>query len=791
MEMNSFSQENNDLEAGTRDIAVRSISRWRRAAVVLFASRRFLQIAYLKKEVEKEQASSKVHAHAAVQAELAFKIETGEEVTVDIPQGPTSTTSNSGIGREELDASTKNDDVGCLEKSTSFMTYLREACRQDISMIIFIVVAVASSVMGIVTKGTRFGYWEEGGNVAAVVMVNIIVKAICEYSQSLIHNVKEEGMNMHLKVCMFQYRINISIRPLNIRRYPIQFNLKRERERERERARGRGWRERAKERQSRGRGWEKKELNFHHILFLQVTSLGICTKSELSQEIGNKTTLKEVMNAVATSIGNVGLAVAFIAMMVLLLRWFTGHNLDGSRPKSIGVKTKPRDVIEEVNQIIIIAFTIAVAAVPQGLPLAVTLTIVSATKRMVADNAFVCEIAYYFAFYAALSFSEVEKLKHTIYKTGWNSKCRYGGQLLLEPWPLLKISYVTRISESVEWKKSMDEEMKSLHKNETWELVQLPKGKKAIGCKWVYAKKTESLGKDNVRFKARLVAKGYAQKEGIDYNEVFSPVVKHSSIRILLALVAHASMSPKTGEESHYMAQIPYASVVGSLMYAMAFKWGQSVHANIIKSMQLQLTVNVVALTTNFMAAVFYGCVPLNAVQLLWVNQLIVALVPLSLVTKPPTDELMPELLVEPGQTPKRYVKWKRLLFQGVYQIVAILIINFQGWSLLKSYTSGHAIKVKNTMIFNTFVVCQVIHQLEARKKGILSKPKKWITSNYLFMGIAGTILISQFIIIEFLGKAFLTVALNQKEWQFSLTLGFFEMLFAIIVFVKYLTHRN
>ncbi|BBG99268.1 transposable element gene [Prunus dulcis] len=76
-----------------------------------------------------------------------------------------------------------------------------------------------------------------------------------------------------------------------------------------------------------------------------------------------------------------------------------------------------------------------------------------------------------------------------------------------------------RSSESVEWKKSMDEEMKSLHKNETWELVQLPKGKKAIGCKWVYAKKMESLGKDNVRFKARLVAKGYAQKEGIDYNE--------------------------------------------------------------------------------------------------------------------------------------------------------------------------------------------------------------------------------------------------------------------------------
>ena len=56
--------------------------------------------------------------------------------------------------------------------------------------------------------------------------------------------------------------------------------------------------------------------------------------------------------------------------------------------------------------------------------------------------------------------------------------------------------------------------------------------------KWVYAKKQGSLKEDIVRYKSRLVAKGYAQREEIDYNEVFSPVVKHSSIRILLELVA-------------------------------------------------------------------------------------------------------------------------------------------------------------------------------------------------------------------------------------------------------------
>lgn len=88
----------------------------------------------------------------------------------------------------------------------------------------------------------------------------------------------------------------------------------------------------------------------------------------------------------------------------------------------------------------------------------------------------------------------------------------------------------------MQWIRAMEEKIKSLEKNKTWRLCKLPEGRTAIGCKWVYKAKQDTEGK--VRFKAQLVAQGFSQKYGLDYDQIFAPVVRQATFRTLLTIAS-------------------------------------------------------------------------------------------------------------------------------------------------------------------------------------------------------------------------------------------------------------
>lgn len=92
-------------------------------------------------------------------------------------------------------------------------------------------------------------------------------------------------------------------------------------------------------------------------------------------------------------------------------------------------------------------------------------------------------------------------------------------------------------AKDINWKKAMRQELDAIEANKTWELVTLPPGHKTIGVKWIFKLKKDAEGRI-VKHKARLVAKGYAQEYGVDFDEVYAPVTRLETVRLLLALAA-------------------------------------------------------------------------------------------------------------------------------------------------------------------------------------------------------------------------------------------------------------
>ncbi|WOG93018.1 hypothetical protein DCAR_0312297 [Daucus carota subsp. sativus] len=209
-------------------------------------------------------------------------------------------------------------------------------------------------------------------------------------------------------------------------------------------------------------------------------------------------------------------------------------------------------------------------------------------------------------------------------------------------------------------------------------------------------------------------------------------------------------------------------------------RWGRSVYVNIQKFVQFQLTVNVVALVVNFSSACLTGSAPLTAVQLLWVNMIMDTLGALALATEPPNDELMKRAPVGRKGNFISNVMWRNILGQSLYQFVVIWFLQVNGKEIF-GLSGPNSDLICNTLIFNSFVFCQVFNEISSREMEKINV-FAGILDNYVFATVLSVTVFFQIIIIELLGTFANTSPLTLAQWFVSVFLGFLGMPIAAAV---------
>lgn len=203
-------------------------------------------------------------------------------------------------------------------------------------------------------------------------------------------------------------------------------------------------------------------------------------------------------------------------------------------------------------------------------------------------------------------------------------------------------------------------------------------------------------------------------------------------------------------------------------------RWGRSVYTNIQKFVQFQLTVNIVALIVNFSSACLTGSAPLTAVQLLWVNMIMDTLGALALATEPPSDELMNRQPVGRKGSIISNVMWRNILGQALYQFVVIWYLQARGKSAF-GLSGPDSDLILNTLIFNSFVFCQVFNEISSREMEKINV-FAGILNNCIFVSVLTATALFQVVIIEYLGAFANTTPLTLSQWFVSILFGFLGM---------------
>eukprot|EP00656_Telonema_subtile_P006658 TRINITY_DN1308_c0_g1_i1.p1 TRINITY_DN1308_c0_g1~~TRINITY_DN1308_c0_g1_i1.p1 ORF type:complete len:952 (+),score=292.94 TRINITY_DN1308_c0_g1_i1:200-3055(+) len=217
-----------------------------------------------------------------------------------------------------------------------------------------------------------------------------------------------------------------------------------------------------------------------------------------------------------------------------------------------------------------------------------------------------------------------------------------------------------------------------------------------------------------------------------------------------------------------------FASIVKSV------KWGRSVFDNIRKFIQFQLTINVVALTVSFAAAVYCAfvppkdtaessfdtekCTPLNAIQLLWINLIMDSMGALALATEDPDESLLKRKPVGKSEGLVNATMWRNIAVHSIFQLSVLGVLMVQpetlGFSNVEFQSRHHY-----TLIFNVFVWFQIFNEFNSRRLDNTPDCLSGVLSSRIFMGVIFATVSVQYLFIEFGGDYTKTVKLSSNEW--------------------------
>lgn len=223
-----------------------------------------------------------------------------------------------------------------------------------------------------------------------------------------------------------------------------------------------------------------------------------------------------------------------------------------------------------------------------------------------------------------------------------------------------------------------------------------------------------------------------------------------------------------------------FVSIVRSVM------WGRNVYGNIRKFLQFQLTINVVALIIAFVGAITHYGTPLKAVQLLWVNIIMDTLAALALGTEKPTPDLLNKKPYGRKSSIISRIMYRNIIGQALFQTAILLMIVYAGpqiWGLAENgYNFPNKATIHYTMVFNTFVLMQVLNEFNARKVNTDLNVFDGLLSNWIFITIVAVVILGQALIVEFGGEFTSTTHLDWQYWLSCVGLALLEIPLGFII---------